>query len=148
MNLLYDRESTAGTSGDEALQHWLQQAFPLDFSPFFTVDEKTRRGRQGFRRQLMAFVQQEYLKRMSLLPQEIVPVIERRMMLHAIDLQFQSHLQDMEQLRDGSYLLTYGQKDPLVEYRTSAYELFQAFLARVQEMITAMSFQFQVEVQN
>lgn len=148
MNLLYDRENTAGASGDEALQHWLQQTFPLDFSPFFTVDEKTRRGRQGFRRQLMAFVQQEYLNRMSLLPQEIVPVIERRMMLHAIDLQFQSHLQDMEQLRDGSYLLTYGQKDPLVEYRTRAYELFQAFLARVQEMITAMSFQFQVEVQN
>ena len=43
------------------------------------------------------------------------------------------HIDDMEQLRQGIGLQAYGQKDPLVEYKMSAYEMFDAMTASIQE---------------
>ena len=43
------------------------------------------------------------------------------------------HIDDMDQLRQGIGLQAYGQKDPLVEYKMSAYEMFDAMSAAIQE---------------
>ncbi len=57
-------------------------------------------------------------------PAELLDHEERRMVLHAIDRRWQAHLDDMDELREGVSLRAQGQKDPLVEYKNEAYNLF------------------------
>jgi len=53
--------------------------------------------------------------------------------LKVIDRKWMDHIDDMDQLRQGIGLQAYGQKDPLVEYKMSAYEMFDAMSAAIQE---------------
>ncbi len=50
--------------------------------------------------------------------------LERYIVLNAVDRLWQEHLYAMDALREGVYLRSIGQKDPLVEYKNEAYELF------------------------
>lgn len=62
------------------------------------------------------------------LPHEILEQEQRRMVLAAIDEQWQRHLDAMDELREGVYLRAQGQKDPLVEYKNEGYELFVSLM--------------------
>ena len=143
MEVQYAPDTDEGVFMEKSFQCWLQQVFPLDFSCFFNVSRHSCWERHELLKELMSFIQREYQKRMSLLPPEIISSIERQMMLSIIDWEFREHLQDMDQLRNGSQLNAYAQKDPLVEYRNSAYKVFQEFMGRVQDMITIMSLKLQ-----
>ena len=59
--------------------------------------------------------------------------LERVVLLKVIDRKWMDHIDDMDQLRQGIGLQAYGQKDPLVEYKMSAYEMFDAMSAAIQE---------------
>ena len=59
--------------------------------------------------------------------------LERVVLLKVIDRKWMDHIDDMDQLRQGIGLHAYGQKDPLVEYKMSAYEMFDAMSAAIQE---------------
>ena len=61
------------------------------------------------------------------------PELERVILLKVIDRKWMDHIDDMDQLRQGIGLQAYGQKDPLVEYKMSAYEMFDAMSAAIQE---------------
>ena len=50
---------------------------------------------------------------------------ERELLLKAVDKRWMEHIEDMEQLRQGIGLVTYAQRDPLVEYKKSAFQLFE-----------------------
>ena len=56
-----------------------------------------------------------------------------QILLKVIDRKWMDHIDDMDQLRQGIGLQAYGQKDPLVEYKMSAYEMFDAMSAAIQE---------------
>jgi preprotein translocase subunit SecA len=73
---------------------------------------------------LVKDVRKKYGNRTGDLPMEMLDQGERRMILAAIDRQWQQHLDAMDELRDGVYLRAQGQKDPLVEYKNEAYDLF------------------------
>ena len=53
--------------------------------------------------------------------------------LKVIDNKWMSHIDDMDQLRQGIGLQAYGQRDPLVEYKMSGYEMFEAMTAAIRE---------------
>jgi preprotein translocase subunit SecA len=55
------------------------------------------------------------------------------MVLAAIDRQWQQHLEAMEELREGVHLSSQGQKDPLVDYKNEAYELFVTLMDQVKQ---------------
>ena len=55
------------------------------------------------------------------------------------------HIDDMDQLRQGIGLQAYGQRDPLVEYKMSAYEMFDAMSAGIQEDTVRLLFHVKVE---
>ena len=59
--------------------------------------------------------------------------IERVILLRTIDSKWMDHIDDMEQLRQGIGLQAYGQRDPLVEYKMSAYEMFDAMSQSITE---------------
>ncbi len=56
---------------------------------------------------------------------------ERAILLNAIDRLWQEHLYGMDALREGVYLRAYGQKDPLVEFKSEAYEMFEILMTRI-----------------
>ena len=64
---------------------------------------------------------------------EAIRELERVILLKVIDRKWMDHIDDMDQLRQGIGLQAYGQKDPLVEYKMSAYEMFDAMSAAIQE---------------
>ena len=64
---------------------------------------------------------------------EQIRELERVILLKVIDRKWMDHIDDMDQLRQGIGLQAYGQKDPLVEYKMSAYEMFDAMTAAIQE---------------
>jgi len=73
---------------------------------------------------LVGKVKETYEIRVGNLPFEVLDQEERRMVLVAIDKQWQGHLYNMDALREGVSLRAQGQKDPLIEYKNEAYTLF------------------------
>ncbi len=64
---------------------------------------------------------------------EVMGRIERLVLLQIIDNKWMEHLRIMDDLREGIGLRAYGQKDPLLEYRFEAYEMFQSMIQSIQE---------------
>ena len=64
---------------------------------------------------------------------EKIREIERVILLKVIDNKWMAHIDDMEQLKQGIGLQAYGQKDPLVEYKMSAFDMFENMSAAIQE---------------
>ncbi len=76
---------------------------------------------------------------------EQIREIERVILLKVIDNKWMSHIDDMDQLRQGIGLQAYGQKDPLVEYKMSAYDMFDGMTAAVKEDTVRILFHIRVE---
>ncbi|SCP98992.1 preprotein translocase subunit SecA [Anaerobium acetethylicum] len=64
---------------------------------------------------------------------ETLREIERVILLKVIDRKWMDHIDDMDQLRQGIGLQAYGQRDPLVEYKLSGYDMFDSMTASIQE---------------
>ena len=82
-------------------------------------------------------VKETYEIKVKNLPDEVLDQEERRMVLVAIDKQWQAHLYNMDALREGVGLRAQGQKDPLIEYKNEAYKLFVTLMDQIkQEALT------------
>ena len=64
---------------------------------------------------------------------EMLREIERVILLKVIDRKWMDHIDDMEQLRQGIGLQAFGQRDPVVEYRTAGFEMFDQMTAGIKE---------------
>ena len=64
---------------------------------------------------------------------EAIRELERVILLKVIDRRWMDHIDDMDQLRQGIGLMAYGQKDPLVEYKLSGYEMFDSMTDSIRE---------------
>jgi preprotein translocase subunit SecA len=78
-------------------------------------------------------VKDAYVTRVGDLPMEVLDQEERRMVLVAIDKQWQAHLYNMDALREGVGLRAQGQKDPLIEYKNEAYNLFVTLMDSIKQ---------------
>ena len=70
-------------------------------------------------------------ERIKILDEEKAKEIEKRIFLQCIDLNWKSHIQYLEQLRQVIGLRSYGQRDPLVEYKKEAFFLFEDLLNKL-----------------
>ena len=70
-------------------------------------------------------------ERIKLLGEEQSKEIEKRIFLQSIDINWKSHIQYLEQLRQVIGLRSYGQRDPLIEYKKEAFELFENLLEKL-----------------
>jgi preprotein translocase subunit SecA len=85
-------------------------------------------------------VQSSYTTQLEGVPQEILAIEERRALLYAIDTGWQEHLAEMEELREGVFLRSQGQKDPLVEYKIEAFTLFGTLMDQIKQNATTNLF--------
>jgi preprotein translocase subunit SecA len=74
--------------------------------------------------------------------------IEKRIFLQSIDLNWKSHIQYLEQLRQVIGLRSYGQRDPLVEYKKEAFELFSNLLEKLKLDYITILMNLKVETQS
>lgn len=77
--------------------------------------------------------------------QEQIRELERVILLKVVDRKWMDHIDDMDQLRQGIGLQAYGQKDPLVEYKMSGYDMFNSMTAAIQEDTLKMLYHVKVE---
>ena len=71
--------------------------------------------------------------------------LERVILLKVIDRKWMDHIDDMDQLRQGIGLQAYGQRDPLVEYKMSGFDMFDEMTAAIQEDTVRLLFHVKVE---
>ena len=112
------------------LLHWVNMTLPVrvtedDFANNPTEDEISA--------MLVGKVKDVYELRTGNLPMEVLDQEERRMVLVAIDKQWQEHLYNMDALREGVGLRAQGQKDPLIEYKNEAYNLFVTLMDSIKQ---------------
>ena len=76
---------------------------------------------------------------------EQIRELERVILLKVIDNKWMDHIDDMEQLRQGIGLQAYGQRDPVVEYKMSAYDMFNAMTESIQEDTVRLLYHVRIE---
>jgi preprotein translocase subunit SecA len=123
--------------GDEpnytGLIHWVNTTFPLGLTKekaqfdTRTVDENTQF--------LLEKIKNAYERKSSHEEPTAVKSLERYIILNAIDRLWQEHLYAMDALREGVYLRGYAQKDPLIEYKTEAYDMFVELMANIKNEV-------------
>ena len=78
----------------------------------------------------------DYEEKIKKLPKEIVNEFEKAITLRVIDTYWMEHINTMSHLREGIHLRSYAQNDPLREYKTEGYELFDNLLSRIDAQTT------------
>ena len=76
---------------------------------------------------------------------EAIRELERVILLKVIDRKWMDHIDDMDQLRQGVGLQAYGQRDPVVEYKLSGYEMFDEMTQNICEETVRVLFHVRVE---
>ena len=71
--------------------------------------------------------------------------LERVVLLKVIDRKWMDHIDDMDQLRQGIGLQAYGQRDPLVEYKMSGFDMFDGMIAAIQEDAIRLLYHVRIE---
>jgi len=97
------------------------------------------------RNTLIADLKNAYEKRESEIGADMLRYIERIVMLQVIDAQWKDHLLGMDHMKEGIGLRGYGQKDPLVEYKKEAFEMFADTTSRITNDVVTRLFKIQVQ---
>ncbi len=146
-------ESTVDTAINDDLepQEWdlkelnslLLPIVPLRPIVLERIDKKTK---NGLKHQLKEEAVKLYESKEAEFPEpENIREIERVILLKVIDRKWMDHIDDMDQLRQGVGLQAYGQRDPLVEYKMSGYEMFDAMTAGIKEDTVRLLLHVKVE---
>ena len=93
--------------------------------------------------EVLALADSRYDRMEELFTPDMMRTIERAIMLRVIDSHWVQHLTSMENLRQGIGLYSYGQRDPLVMYKTKGFEQFQTLSERIQSDVARMIFHVQ-----
>lgn len=104
----------------EGLEKWLTELTGKTDLPEFTGDTKF----EQLEEDVTAFVQKTFDEKTQKLGEEVMRELAAQVMLRVIDTRWMAYLQEMDYLKTGIGLRGFGQRDPLVEYKTEAYEAF------------------------
>ncbi len=77
----------------------------------------------------------QYGEREKLIGEEQMRAVERAVMLSIVDVRWKDHLLDMDYMQEGIHLRALGQRDPLAEYKTEGYSLFEDMLGGVRQSV-------------
>jgi preprotein translocase subunit SecA len=128
----------------EGLVRYLAAYLPI--APGTQVPEEVLlRGREALIEHLNSAASDAFDKKVEEVGTDLMPLVERDLMLRTIDWQWMEYLTQMEHFREGIGLRAYGQRDPLVEYKNEAFEMFNELRERIQGSIVAGIFRVQVQ---
>ena len=127
----FGEKGGATSAGVESLVGWLNTHFPIAV----TAAELTGDDVEALTAKVVERVKQAYAVKESVEIPEALGALERYVVINAIDHHWQEHLTEMENLRQSVGLRSYGQKDPLVEYKSEAYKYFEELMNNVRLQI-------------
>ena len=119
--------------------------------PIIPVKTITAESVKGLRKnQLKQNIKEEAIKLYELKEAEFpepeqIRELERVVLLKVIDRKWMDHIDDMEQLRQGIGLQAYGQRDPKVEYKMSAFEMFDSMISSIQQDTIRLLYHVRIE---
>src|SRR5438477_6857163 len=108
-------------------------------------EEALTKGTEGLTEHLYAAASEAYDRKVEEVGADLMPMVERDVMLRTIDWQWMEYLTQMEQFREGIGLRAYGQRDPLVEYKNEAFEMFNELRDRIQMSIVSGIYRVSVQ---
>ena len=113
----------------DALLNWLHVTFPLGL----TMESAGFAGKNAdeVSNILIEKIKKSYELKCAHEEPGAIRFLERHIMLNAIDRLWQEHLYGMDALREAVYLRAYGQKDPLIEFKNEAYEMFTELMGNI-----------------
>ncbi|HEY4248117.1 MAG TPA: preprotein translocase subunit SecA [Lacunisphaera sp.] len=124
-------------SSIESFVGWLNSHFPVSAK----VDElANRKDFDGVLKELVERIQKAYALKESVEDSTALGGLERYIVINAIDHHWQEHLTEMEELRRSIGLRSYGQKDPLVEYKSEGFRFFEELMNNVRLQICTSLF--------
>ncbi|MDQ6809975.1 MAG: preprotein translocase subunit SecA [Verrucomicrobiota bacterium] len=124
---------TADEPNYGGLLHWVNTTFPLGLtSEKAQFETRTTEENEQF---LIERIKDAYERKSSHEEPSAVTSLERYIILNAIDRLWQEHLYAMDALREGVGLRSYAQKDPLIEYKTEAYDMFVELMANIKNEV-------------
>ena len=133
-----DDWNIAGLKADFA--KWLDIGNALEF----TVDDKNNITEQEIIEKIQDIAMQRYADRENELGEKTMNEVQQYVLLRSVDSHWMDHIDAMDELRNGIYLRSYGQHDPVVEYRNEGYDMFNAMSESIREQTTKMVLNVQV----
>ena len=131
----------------EGLKEHLMNLITVESDFNYTPTELENITKKDIIEQLQERAAKIYAKREEDLGTELIREIERVVLLKVVDQKWMAHIDDMEQLKRGIGLRSYGQKNPVVEYRMEGFEMFDAMVDSIREDTVRMLFTVQVNKQ-
>ena len=133
---------------DESLpsEEWNWDGIRADFQrvflrpPLFADDETIGLRPQDLYELLGDKAQALYAAKEADVSEELMRELERLATLRVIDDRWRDHLYAMDQMKEGIGLRAYGQKDPLLEYKSEAFSMFTDMLSQISEEVVALIF--------
>ena len=138
-------------SDDVDAVDWDLNEFNTTLLPIIPIEPLTTEKVKGKRKdEIKHLIKEEAVKlyetKESEFPEaEQLRELERVVLLKSIDSKWMDHIDDMEILRQGIGLVGYGQRDPVVEYKMSAFEMFNNMISSIQEDTVRMLYHVHVE---
>ena len=114
----------------------------------YTAEEMDELTREDIVNTLQERAEKLYDDRERELGEELLHEIERVCLLKVVDTKWMDHIDDMEELKKGIGLRSYGQKNPVVEYRMEGMDMFDAMIESIREDTVRMLFTIRVRTNN
>ena len=129
----YLRASAADDWNLEGLKASLSPWLPVGETLDLSLSQLNNATKEGIGDELIAIARNRYDEREEGFGAETMREIERVVLLQTVDRHWMDHIDAMDELRSGIYLRSYGQHDPVVEYRNEGYDMFNAMTESIKE---------------
>jgi len=120
----------------------LKDAF---YGVFSLLPDISSMGRDAMKEFLLSEAKKAYESKENEAGSDVIRYLERVILLQVIDTQWKDHLLGMDHLKEGIGLRGYGQKDPLVEYKKEAFDVFADMSSRISTEVVSRLFKVQVQ---
>ena len=124
----------------EGLRSYIMQHLLVDVK--IEPEDFEKLGKDGLKEKILEAAKEFYERKEEMLGGDLMSRLERYAVLSVIDEKWKDHLREMDDLKEGIGLRAYGQKDPLVEYKKEAFNLFLDLLGMIRDEIVKFCFKF------
>lgn len=111
-----------------------------------TVEQIEDMGREEIQKLLVKTAHDTYESREKSIGSELMRELEKAVMLKVVDAKWMEHLDNMDMLKEGINLRSYGQRNPIVEYKVEAFDMFEEMEHIIMETIILYMYHIQIRV--
>ncbi|MCD6337557.1 MAG: preprotein translocase subunit SecA, partial [Candidatus Marinimicrobia bacterium] len=140
------KEYTADSNPDKWLWEDLRQEMLTTLMCDIPSDHQ-KMSREELQKYFIEQAKETYNRKLTLYPKEIMRDFERWAYLNSIDGLWKEHLYELDQIKEGAGLQAYGQKDPLLIYKSQAFESFQNLLAQINKTTLRLLYRTDIRIQ-